>query len=355
MKNIRYITALRFPLALLVVLIHCDISERAGADAGQFALIAPLCQLLSKGIATMAVPAFFAISGYLFFLGKQTFTLSDYREKLRRRAKTLLVPYLAWNAVAFLIYAAKDVAAGQPLQFPPCADLFWGIRPLGEGGVNILGQPIGPTFAPVQVPLWFVRDLIVLVALSPVLHFLIRRMGVVWLALIGVANFVLWPNFGGMSLTGAFWFSIGAWFAVRSKDPLATTRRFLPAAAIACVASFALSVALRDVCAPASNFLRVLYTMSAIVCLIHTADKLTHRREPNHFLASSTFFIYAFHTIVLFPIIAVLPRLGNNLGYAAQAICYVGTFAIAVGGSLAAYYVVSRCGKWTAPLTGNWK
>lgn len=355
MKNLRYITALRFPLALLVVLIHCDISERAGADAQQFSLIAPLCQVLSKGIATVAVPAFFAMSGYLFFLGKQTFTLADYRGKLRRRAKTLLVPYLVWNAVAFLIYAAKDTAAGQPLQFPPCADLFWGIRPLGGGGLNLLGMPVGETFAPVQVPLWFVRDLIVLVAVSPALHFLLRRTGVVWLALIGIANFVFLPNFGGMSLTGAFWFSIGAWFAVRGKDPLATTRRFLPAAAVLCALSFVLSVFLHDVCGPAANFLRVLYTMSAIICLIHAADALTRRREPNRFLASSTFFIYAFHTLALFPVIALLSRLGNDLGYAAQAACYAGTFAIAVVGSLAAYFVVSRCGKWTAPLTGNWK
>lgn len=355
MKNLRYITALRFPLALLVVLIHCDISERVGADSGQFELIAPLCQLLSKGIATMAVPAFFAISGYLFFLGKQTFTFADYREKLRRRTKTLLVPYLAWNIVAFLIYAAKDIAAGQPLQFPPCAEIFWGIRPLGEGGVNILGLSIGPTFAPVQIPLWFVRDLIVLVVVSPALHFLIRRTGVVWLALIGIANFVFWPNFGGMSLTGAFWFSIGAWFAVRGKDPLATTRRFVTATAVVCATSFVLAITLHDVCGPASNFLRVLYTMSAIICLIHAADALTRRRNPNRFLADSTFFIYAFHTLVLFPIIALLPRLGNDLNYAAQAVCYVGTFIIASGGSLAAYYIVSRCGKWAAPLTGNWK
>ncbi len=355
MKNLRYITALRFPLALLVVLIHCDISERVETGSEQFALVEILCKIFSKGIATMAVPSFFAISGYLFFLGKQTFTLADYREKLRRRAKTLLVPYLVWNVVAFLIYAAKDLAAGQPLQFPPCADLFWGIRQLGASGVNILGQPIGPTFAPLQVPLWFVRDLMVLVVVSPVLHFLIQRTGVVWLALIGIANYVFWPNYGGMSLTGAFWFSIGAWFAIGGKDPLATMGRNVTITAIVCALSFIISFCLHDICVPASNFLRVVYTMSAIICLIHAADARTRRREPNRFLADSTFFIYAFHTIVLFPVIAVLPRLGNDLSFAVQALCYVGTFAIAVVGSLVAYYFVSRCGKWSALLTGNWK
>ncbi len=355
MKQLHYITALRFPLALLVVLIHCDIAQRTTGANSQFADIAPLCEFFSKRITAVAVPMFFVISGFLFFRGKQEFTLADYKAKLQSRVTTLVVPYVAWNLVAFLIYAAKDLAAGQSLQFPLSLNLFWGVRELSGGSVNILGQQIGATLAPVQVPLWFVRDLIVLAAASPVLHFLIKRLGVLALIVFGLLCFMLWPNIGGITFKGAFWFGIGAWFAIRAKDPLASTRRFLWPCVAGTFVSLALRCTLQEACPPAAGFFDVLYVMCAMVSLLHLAAAYTRRRKPNAFLASSSFFLYAFHTIPIFAVIALFPRLGENLSVAMQTVCYVGCYAIAVGSSLAAFAVARRCGKWTAPLTGIWK
>ncbi len=355
MKQLPYITALRFPLALLVVLIHCNIAQRTAADAAQFDAIAPLCRFFSQRITAVAVPMFFVISGFLFFRGKQTFTLSDYKAKLQSRAKTLLVPYIVWNLVAFLIYAAKDMAAAQPLQFPLTFDLFWGVRQLGEAGVNIFGQAIGASLAPVQVPLWFVRDLIVLALVSPVLHSMVKHLGVVALIMLGVLCFVLWPNFGGITFKGAFWFGIGAWFAISTKDPLETTRRFLWPCVAGATISLALRCTLSTTCPPAANFFDVAYVVCAMVCLLHAAAAYTRRRKPSAFLASSSFFLYAFHTIPVFVLIALLPRLGTDIGTAAQVACYVGTYILTVAASLAAFALARLCGKWTAPLTGIWK
>ena len=49
------------------------------------------------------VPTFFFISGYLFF---RTYTPSAYMDKLRSRVRSLLVPYLLWNAIFAAVWYA---------------------------------------------------------------------------------------------------------------------------------------------------------------------------------------------------------------------------------------------------------
>ena len=44
------------------------------------------------------------VSGYLFFLKNDSFTLDDYKGKISKRIKSLLVPYLIWNVIIFFVY-----------------------------------------------------------------------------------------------------------------------------------------------------------------------------------------------------------------------------------------------------------
>ena len=55
------------------------------------------------------VPAFFFISGYLFFLSKKS-----YGKKLKDRIHTLLIPYILWNLLLLLFYLIV-YALGHPL------------------------------------------------------------------------------------------------------------------------------------------------------------------------------------------------------------------------------------------------
>ena len=48
---------------------------------------------ISQGVARVAVPIFFTISGYLYFLSYQN-TTNDYIIKTKKRLKTLVLPYL---------------------------------------------------------------------------------------------------------------------------------------------------------------------------------------------------------------------------------------------------------------------
>ena len=60
--------------------------------------------LISMTLASISVPLFYLISGYLFFY-KTNWNLSVYIGKLQKRMKSLLVPYIFFSVLALIIVA----------------------------------------------------------------------------------------------------------------------------------------------------------------------------------------------------------------------------------------------------------
>lgn len=112
---------------------------------------------------TTCVPVFFAISGYLFF---RNFQINMVGAKLRRRIKSLLIPYLIWNSlyVIFMLFFyrlgfVKEIAI---------AEDFSGIL---QGILNAECSP-----------LWFVRYLMLFACFAPLTYFILKYR--VWGALL---------------------------------------------------------------------------------------------------------------------------------------------------------------------------
>lgn len=119
------------------------------------------------GLTGVAVPMFYLLSGLLFFNGIKA--VKDCLPKMRKRVRTLLVPYIIWNIIFVLWYVV--------LQNLP-----------GIGGFinnDIAGKVCSPDIVsdiyellwkPANSPLWFLRDLIILVATSPIWYFFIKQL-----------------------------------------------------------------------------------------------------------------------------------------------------------------------------------
>lgn len=119
------IDLLRFPLAIMVIFIHMnpEVSNLFDVD---FCLISGhgiynvTGVLLSHVLTHIAVPTFYLISGFLFFINFQKWSWEGYKKKLSSRIKTLLVPYLLWNAIPFLLAVLAMLAAvaikGKPIE-----------------------------------------------------------------------------------------------------------------------------------------------------------------------------------------------------------------------------------------------
>ncbi|RZJ49731.1 MAG: hypothetical protein EOO44_17750 [Flavobacterium sp.] len=117
---------------------------------------------ISNGFAGVAVPIFFAVSSYLFFLN--TNSVKAVFPKMQKRFRTLVLPYLLWSIWGLLLYFL--------LQSIPFSKTFFTKDLVAEYSFY---KTIRTIFIdPIPYQLWFLKELIVLMFLSPVLYYLIK-------------------------------------------------------------------------------------------------------------------------------------------------------------------------------------
>lgn len=195
------ISNMRFPLIVGVVMIHSKISS---GDSVSFSLFQ---KVVSDLVPSPCVPLFFIISAFLFFWKIDDFDKSVYLRKLRSRWKSLVVPYIIWNSIAIVLFAAVH------LSFPSLINPEFENIPRWKLSNYLAAFWNGSSGFPINYPLWFLRDLIVMVVLTPVFYYVVYKAGSVrWfcLILLGIAHFFIIHN-GWM--TSVFYFYIGTLLA----------------------------------------------------------------------------------------------------------------------------------------------
>lgn len=163
--------------ACLVVAIHVGLPEAKGVGWW-------VTRSLTAGICRIAVPFFFVAAGY--FLAGHTGEPGWWRREMGKRIWSLLVPYVLWS----LLWTAYGIPLA--LIANRLAGAAWTRNlPLsGDDWLPALG--LDPLCHPNLYPLWFLRCLLLLVALSPLPAAVMRR-GRGWgLALVAA----LWAAYG---------------------------------------------------------------------------------------------------------------------------------------------------------------
>ena len=316
------ITLLRLPLTVFVVFIHYNMGVRGFPLHGEtYGLDAPVwfrlvTALFSDVLPRTAVPLFYIISGYLFFRGG-SFDTDAYRRKLRTRASTLLVPYLLWNSIAVLVQLShrlpllSSVFPGAHLtevRLTPLrllrtfADHYWNrgilVTPEVDGMVSELPYPA-------DVPLWYVRDLMLMVLLSPVVWWLVRRSGR-WLSVTLGAIWYLRPvmfptwgeGWGTMLLDAAFFFSWGSYHAICGGSPVKETCKPWP------VVLIYLPIACADALTKGWEYSILIHRagiLVGIVAVVCIAARLSERGRCGAAasLSGGSFLVFALHTLVM--------------------------------------------------------
>lgn len=104
----------------------------------------------------IAVPVFFIISSYLLF---NNYSL----DKIAKRTKTILVPFILWSLISYAIFAILPIIPGVKNYFNSAAD--FSIESLIQSTI----------IAPKNGSLWFLRDLFILIILSPLINWLTKH------------------------------------------------------------------------------------------------------------------------------------------------------------------------------------
>lgn len=215
MKNKEYnkrlseaITWLRFPLIFLIIMLHCySVQRLEGSHETYFKVLYPFYNWLGE----TGVPGFFFISGFLFFLSKKS-----YSQKILARVHTLLIPYMLWNLFMLALYGIA-YAIGYPqningrslvdFHFTDYLRLFWDRGSYDNGN-----------FVPILCPLWYIRNLLIMSLLSPLIYYIIRYARELFLVAITVWWLTTYHN--AFIPQTILFFSLGAYFSIFDINPL---------------------------------------------------------------------------------------------------------------------------------------
>lgn len=159
-----YIGCSRVIFCLLVVCIHARMLNDIPMDVNNGVIC--YIKAISFGIASIAVPIFMMFSGYLlgFKYLRDGCSFYNYWRNLRKKAKSLLLPYIVWNFICLGFLLAKHYL-NPSTSLPTLWEAFYGYS-TGNGKL----------LTPADGPLWFVRDLIIFNVLSPVFYVVIHAM-----------------------------------------------------------------------------------------------------------------------------------------------------------------------------------
>jgi surface polysaccharide O-acyltransferase-like enzyme len=214
---------LRFPPIIGVIYIHAygTVIHYSSGSLGTDQLN-PLTNivriLISEGIARLAVPLFFLMSGYLFFA---TFHWSrrTYVHKIMTRLRSLLIPFLFWNAAVLAFYAlVQAIPAIQPY--------FTGLgKTIAEYGFfDYVNAVFGLTGYPIAYHFWFIRDLMLLVLLAPLLAVIVRFIPIPFFLVVYVCWVTeSWP-ISMPAAVGVLFFSAGALCGIKGENLFAFDR-----------------------------------------------------------------------------------------------------------------------------------
>ncbi|WP_310600530.1 acyltransferase [Desulfobulbus sp.] len=214
---------LRFPPIVGVIYIHAY--NTAIGYAGGVLGVTEVNELtrwvrvfLSEGIARISVPLFFLMSGYLFFA---TFHWSQqtYWRKIVSRLRSLFIPFVFWNLAGLgflaLMQAIPDfrpyfVGAGKLVadyDLPQLLSVLFGVN----------GYPVAYHF-------WFIRDLMLLVLMAPVLAVIVRFLPIPFFLAVYVCWVSeSWPIYAPGAV-GVLFFSAGALCGINRQNIFAFDR-----------------------------------------------------------------------------------------------------------------------------------
>ncbi|HVK90049.1 MAG TPA: acyltransferase [Mycoplana sp.] len=195
------INLMRILLISGIVFVHVPYDPASSPFTGANGLFDWLRVFLGDSLFRVGVPCLSAISGYLLF--RRGLDGFSYGTMLRSKARTVLVPFLLWNgALLVLVWLAQKNGIGFGY-LPDVVDAT--PREMATLAFAAEGWPI-------NLPLYFLRDLLLCLLLSPVLGYLLmHHPRATLLAFLAYAVLPL-PN--GLFLKKSILFGFGVGIAV---------------------------------------------------------------------------------------------------------------------------------------------
>jgi fucose 4-O-acetylase-like acetyltransferase len=266
---------------------------------------------LANGIFRFRIPMLFIISGFLFALHDN----KPYKERTKKRLRTLLVPYLIWSAVGILFTLLLE-------SFPVGKDLVASSNVVKISDTQMVLHDyhwyellFKFIFLPIPYQLWFIRVLLIYNIAYPLIRRWVTNQTARWiyfpiviLMWLGTMGFVFFEG------EGLLFFSLGVWmqktdFAIDSPArwlrPFWWGVAFVGLAALKTMIAFNGSAYLGNGIFPVLIILHKSVILSGLIACWYGLDPIVGwfmERKWFTWLSAFAFIIYAMHA----PLVAYL-------------------------------------------------
>lgn len=324
------ITNMGFFSAFLVLFIHLPIT-------GNDSFLRHFNWYFSRRLGKIAVPFFFAASGYL--LAGHFNERGWYRNAVTRRIRTLLCPMILWNLIYYFVFDHGIHTL--------CANLCFG-RPWSS---NLFAVPdwrtlarlfaIHPFAQPYLGVCWFIRSLFILVLISPLLKRIATPSVIL---LIWLTHGIVHPDYGVIctkavftfqegffSLFGASYFLAGMYLRMHNVNGIVPHRLAFLGLMVSCLCI----VARGSPWSPAwSRLLTWFYTPILLASIWTFCPSM---RSPD-FLGKAAFPVYVLHPFVIQSFFRVAPCLQNDMSLTLYLAFGIGSFVVCIIAAAVMHY-----------------
>lgn len=303
-RQSKEINALRVLLVFLVIYIH-----EFGSQNEQYGLIG----ICVENLARIAVPGFFIISGFFFFYNVDNFEYTEYYKKIHKRFFTLLIPYLFWNLWPLFMVIGGNLFSiifrGKSFD-----DLNYYLNSLFNNGLFRIFWSNDSGY-PNNWPLWYIRELIVMSLLSPLIYLLIKKLDIIYLSIIlFLYIFIKMPMIPGLFPSSIVFFSLGSYFAIKRNNIMCFVNKNKSILFLTSFIFYVLSTFFLD------GYMKYIVFQLYVLLMSITSLKLFHHCPDKYIsflsnISKSVFFIYAIHITLLahiYKLLSNLPSVGNS-------------------------------------------
>jgi hypothetical protein len=263
--------------------------------------------VLSRMTGLSSVSLLSVVSGYFIV---SSLAKAGASSLLMSKLRTLVVPLLAWNLLMLALLSIYGLLRGKWQDMP---DLT--VPGIADALLALVGWPL-------DVPLWFLRDLFVCCLFSPVLYVLLKRLPVATMALLVVYTLFGEELYLLQRPQLMLFFALGMWLRIARTDEPATDRFARPlGAGLVVMAAVFLTLRMQGVLFGEMNdtlrltldtLLRI--TMAAGFWLL--TDLIRRSRFAGVFLRFEpyAFFLFCSHAILFHFAAIIFRRFFGNYG-----------------------------------------
>jgi len=290
------IESMRFPLIYLVVIAHMVSFEtpRVTLSWNSHDIYTFISEMISHNLARLSVRCYFLISGYYLFKKLVELNCSVYVGQLKKKIRTLLIPYVLWNLILIAALISKyylfqrlelnstnSQAEYETIVNNSWYQLLWGM--------------------PINFPLWYMRDLICMTLIAPLFYFWFRYLKGYGLVLL-VIFYLTIHNTGipGFSSTAMMFFGAGAYYAMHKQNLLLVTAPFKKTSMALTLVLLLIATLMNGT--TSHEYIVRMFILVGVVAVINLFDDLNDKerwRNTLDKLAPYSFFIYVSHEVYI--------------------------------------------------------